>query len=206
MKCSEIPISFWEPLLTGDPEISKDDFARRLAKDEKLWCRENLIGWLTVRKAAMVRTLAARESVRAHWDVAVNKQFGVKSVAVYPTRVPVTSPLKLFRFWTSMLSWAACEKCGRRDASLWKRPCLKNGDWDLPVPALAAAITCGHHAFWQQRCARPVDELEQSMSDMRAPKWLPSPELKGVDTFVSLQCRHWPVWDGSDYVDAKRRP
>ena len=54
--------------------------------------------WLKVKKAAMARTLASRESVRAHWKVAVDKQFGVKSVAVYPTRVPVTFPLKLFRF------------------------------------------------------------------------------------------------------------
>ena len=49
------------------------------------------------------------------------------------------------------LSWAVCRQCGRRDASLWKRPCLKNGDWILYVPTLAGGTKCEHRALWQQR-------------------------------------------------------
>ena len=39
------------------------------------------------------------------------------------------------------------------------------------------------------------------MEDMRL-KLSPSPSLKGVDVFVNPERRHWPVWGGTDYVNA----
>ena len=93
--CAGIASTFLETLLCSEPDISLEDFARRLAREEKLWCRRNLKEWLATKRVAMKKTLVARESIRAHGAVATGKQSSAESVMAYPVRVPVTSPAKL---------------------------------------------------------------------------------------------------------------
>ena len=148
--CAAIPERFWMPILTADPNISAAGFAQRLADDLRLWTRQrNLATWLSRKSREVVKMSEARESHRSHWAEAIDAQFSVCSVHRYPRRIPVTAPIRVFQLWTSLLSWAVCEECGRRDTSLWKNPCVSDLDWKLTIPELSG-MTCGHHAFWYQ--------------------------------------------------------
>ena len=148
--CAAIPERFWMPILTADPNISAAAFTQRLADDLRLWVPSNhLVTWLSRKSKEVVKMSDARESHRSHWAEAIDEQFSACSVHRYPRRIPVIAPVRVFQFWTSLLSWAVCEECGRRDTTSWTNPRVSDLDWKIPVTKLSG-MTCGHKAFWYQ--------------------------------------------------------
>ena len=153
--CPGIPESFWMPIVTADPHISVENFAQRLADDLRLWVRSDCLErWLSVKSKEVVKMSDARESHRSHWATAMDTHFSACSVHEYPRRIPVTSPMRIFQYWTSLMSWAVCEECGRRDTSKWYRPCTSGLDWTLTIPKLSG-MTCRHRALWQSPLLKP---------------------------------------------------
>ena len=115
-----------------------------------------------------------------HWQTIIRRQFGVRSSTPYPIeRVPVTSPVRNFQYWVCMLSWAACETCGRRDTSLWHPPTFDKG-WHQYYPELTKGITCKHKALWQQKCHIPVHILERDLRTIAAERQGDMPILKDL--------------------------
>ena len=129
--CSRVPDDYWCDLLAVTPNISARDANARLRDDLGLYCyTENLAKFLVTKQKAMAKTNALREAIRLHWETAVKLHFGVRPVSPYPAYTALTCPTPPFKFWTSLMSWAVCDRCGRKDTQLWKTPTLKDGVWN----------------------------------------------------------------------------
>jgi hypothetical protein len=151
--CADISLMYWDRLFTDDLAMSDEMDPQRLLSDQKVWIRaDHLHSFLATLRRTHVKTGGLREALRLHWKTAIDLHFGVASVSAYPRApVPITSPVAVFKYRTLLLSWVVCDKCGRRDATPWKTPCLKNGQWSLPYPEIKDGITCASHALWQQK-------------------------------------------------------
>ena len=129
--------------------------------EEQIIAKGNKVNLWGQLKKEVLKDVDARESHRSHWATAISRHFSARSVHVYPTRIPVTSPARVFQFWIYLMSWAVCEKCGRRDASLWKTPTISGLTWTLPIPKIDG-MTCNHHALWYHPPLLPTGYVMRS--------------------------------------------
>ena len=98
------------------------------------WLRNALLFWesrknSSVKKKETAKTNALREAIRLHWETAMKLHFGARSVSPYPAYTALVCPSPPLAFWNSLMSWAVCDRCGRKDATLWKTPQLTDGRW-----------------------------------------------------------------------------
>ena len=129
--CADIPEAYWWDLLSVAPDMSAADANARLRTDLGLFCYScDLESFLKTKKKAVAKTAALREAILCYWQTAVELHFGVRSISPYPAYTGLTCPASPFQFWTSMMSWAVCDCCGRKDTSLWKTPTLKDRLWN----------------------------------------------------------------------------
>ena len=90
----------------------------------------DLARFLVAKKKETAKTNALREAIRLHWETAMKLHFGARSVSPYPAYTALICPSPPLAFWNSLMSWAVCDSCGRKDATLWKTPKLTDGRWN----------------------------------------------------------------------------
>ena len=155
----------------------------RLRADLGMHCYSvDLAKSLVTRKKAIAKDIAQREAIRLHWETAVKLHFGVRSVSPYPAYTGLTCPHHPLQFWNSFMSWAVCDRCGRKDTSLWKVPTLKDGQWNsvsspllyLSILGVAVGRRCNFYLSvviemesWAYNCGR-VDGLRNRTCSRRA--------------------------------------
>ena len=129
--CADVPVAYWWDLLSVAPDMSAEDTNARLRTDLGLFCYSgDLESFLKTKKKAVAKTAALREAILCYWQTAVELHFGVRSISPYPAYTGLTCPASPFQFWTSMMSWAVCDCCGRKDTTLWKTPTRKDRLWN----------------------------------------------------------------------------